>query len=324
MGLFSPSTWTLLGFVIAMAKVLLSVIALVVASTIGGIYFMQAKGIYPSAYPEGSRTTVALPSEHDMVYTEPELTTSDGVKLKAYLMLATKYYKTRPTIIYFHANAGNMGHRLPIAKVLNTQMNFNVLMLSYRGYGLSEGSPTEKGIKIDAQTALDFITNHAVLGQTPIIFYGQSLGGAVAINLAADNKNVPAALILENTFLSIPSLIPHLIPNLSFLSFLVHQIWPSQDKLALLPADLPILLLSGEKDEIVPKIQMETLQKLANNRGSGRGKKHTQFKSFAKGTHNDTVAQDQYFQTLHKFVTETVEKLPGGAKAGGRGARFAN
>ena len=48
-------------------------------------------------------------------------------------------------------------------------MKFNVLMLSYRGYGLSEGSPTEKGLKIDAQTALDFITNHPDLGQTPIV-----------------------------------------------------------------------------------------------------------------------------------------------------------
>lgn len=76
-------------------------------------------------------------------------------------------------------------------------MKFNVLMLSYRGYGLSEGSPTEKGLKIDAQTALDFITNHAELGGTPIIFYGQSLGGAVAINLAADNKNVVSPSFAE-------------------------------------------------------------------------------------------------------------------------------
>ena len=77
------------------------------------------------------------PADHEMPhFTEPELTTPDDVKLKAFLMLATGpkvHARLRPTILFFHANAGNMGHRLPIAKVLNTQMKYNVLMLSYRG-----------------------------------------------------------------------------------------------------------------------------------------------------------------------------------------------
>lgn len=70
------------------------------------------------------------------VFTEPELTTPDGVKLKTYLVLANGpkvHAKLRPTVLYFHANAGNMGHRLAVTKVLNTQMKYNVLMLSYRG-----------------------------------------------------------------------------------------------------------------------------------------------------------------------------------------------
>lgn len=62
-----------------------------------------------------------------------------------------------------------MGHRLQVAKVFVSQLKLNCLMLSYRGYGLSEGSPNEKGIKLDGQTALDFVTNHNELSKTPIV-----------------------------------------------------------------------------------------------------------------------------------------------------------
>lgn len=67
-------------------------------------------------------------------------------------------------------------------------------MLSYRGYGLSAGTPSERGIRIDAQTALDYIRAHPLLKDTPVVAYGQSIGGAVAVDLAARNvKRVSAA-----------------------------------------------------------------------------------------------------------------------------------
>lgn len=110
----------------------------------------------------------------------------------------------------FHGNAGNIGHRIPIAKVLTKALKCNVFMLEYRGYGLSTGTPDEKGLNIDSQTALDYIRNRAETRDTKIVVYGQSLGGAVAINLVARNleKDVISGLILENTFLCIRKLIP--------------------------------------------------------------------------------------------------------------------
>jgi fermentation-respiration switch protein FrsA (DUF1100 family) len=110
----------------------------------------------------------------------------------------------------FHGNAGNIGHRLPIAKILANDMYCNVLMLQYRGYGLSTGNPNEKGIAIDSQTGLDYIRSREDLKKTKIIIYGQSLGGAVSIGLAVKNKDRGdiAGLILENTFLSIKKMIP--------------------------------------------------------------------------------------------------------------------
>ena len=110
----------------------------------------------------------------------------------------------------FHGNAGNIGHRIPIAKVLEEILGCNVLMLEYRGYGLSTGVPDENGLKIDAQTGLDYIRQRAETRDTQKIIYGQSLGGAVAIDLVAKNQDHGdiGGLILENTFLSIRKLIP--------------------------------------------------------------------------------------------------------------------
>lgn len=110
----------------------------------------------------------------------------------------------------FHGNAGNIGHRVPIAKVLQDTLQCNVFMLEYRGYGLSTGAPDEAGLKIDAQTALDYIQRRPETRNDTIVIYGQSLGGAVAINLVATHQEQGdiGGLILENTFLSIRKLIP--------------------------------------------------------------------------------------------------------------------
>ncbi|KAG1244583.1 hypothetical protein G6F68_015393 [Rhizopus microsporus] len=108
-----------------------------------------------------------------------------------------------PTVVCFHAHTGNMGHRLPIAQVFYKKLGYNVVMLSY---GLSEGKPTEKGLKIDAQTVLAYIKQHPILKHTKLIAYGQSLGGSVAISLVSRNEEQFDALIIENTFLSVVNL----------------------------------------------------------------------------------------------------------------------
>jgi fermentation-respiration switch protein FrsA (DUF1100 family) len=153
----------------------------------------------------------------------------------------------------FHGNAGNIGYRLPIAKILSEEMGCNVLMLQYRGYGRSTGTPNEKGLTIDAQTGLDYIRQRSELKHTKIVIYGQSLGGAVGIGLAAKNQAEGdiVAMILENTFISIRKLIPSAFPPARFLAPLCHQVWPAEDILPQL-RDIPILFLSGLQDEIVP------------------------------------------------------------------------
>ena len=123
--------------------------------------------------------------------------------------------------------------------------------LTARSYGLSTGRPCEKGLVIDAQTALDFLLDHRDSRDGKMFVYGQSLGGALAIQLASKNQGKVDGLVLENTFRSMRTLIPSAFPPAKYLARLCHQIWPSEATLPLIE-HTPILFLSGLKDELVP------------------------------------------------------------------------
>ncbi|KAI6044601.1 Alpha/Beta hydrolase protein [Pisolithus marmoratus] len=284
---------------------------------------------------------------YGLAYEGVELKTEDGVLLRCYLLTQRKevnhayalqfpvndemsneeFAATRPTVLMFHGNGGNLGHRIPLAHVFFTAMRCNVFMLSYRGYGLSEGTPSESGLCIDAQTVLDYVLANPILRRTPLILYGQSLGGAVAIHLASQNPSKIRALILENTFTTLPRAIPHAIPILSPFTFLCHQKWDSASKLPLIPRETPILMLSGERDEVVPPQHMQELWEIASRRqgamvdgrngdggarvGSGKhngdlnpevGNGRSRFVKFPHGYHNDTFMQTDYWRAVTEFV----------------------
>lgn len=170
--------------------------------------------IYPRGLPAGSRTEEGVPKPTQFGisdYDDLKIPTPDGETLHAYFIRpANRRYAKPLTFLMFHGNAGNIGHRVPIARVLQDTLGCNVLMLEYRGYGLSTGTPDENGLMTDAQTGLDWIRNREETKDTKIVIYGQSLGGAVSIKLAARNQRAGdiAGLILENTFTSIRKLIP--------------------------------------------------------------------------------------------------------------------
>jgi len=265
------------------------------------VYQYQGYIIYPAQFPEGSRQNVDTPSIYKLPYENITLTTSDGVKLNAYLIMkpTEAEAKEAPTILYFHANAGNMGHRLPVAKILYHRYAANVFLLSYRGYGLSEGTPDEHGLQIDAQTALDYLLQHPVLKNTRIVLYGQSLGGAVAIDVASRNSDRIYGLILENTFLSIPELVPYHFPMLSFFRFLVHQRWNSKERIKLIDSNKPILFLASAEDEIVPIQHMVELY--TNNLGANR-----MWKVIEEAKHNDAWVREEYWEVVDEFWREKI------------------
>ena len=167
--------------------------------------------IYPRAFPPDARTNVPRPSQFGLTdYEELFIPTPDGESLSAFYIRPNKQHARNVTVLMFHGNAGNIGYRLPIAKIITNELRCNVLLLQYRGYGLSSGNPNEKGLMIDAQTGLDYIRERSELRGTRVVIYGQSIGGAVAIGLASRNQKQGdiAGVILENTFTSIRKLIP--------------------------------------------------------------------------------------------------------------------
>ncbi|KIY64800.1 alpha/beta-hydrolase [Cylindrobasidium torrendii FP15055 ss-10] len=308
------------------------------AITIGAglVYYGQNYLIYPSAYfslgPEADiihrpQADYGLPSE------ELELKTPDGVLLRCYLLYQQKdlprpkrmasipltpiptspnetddeFMAGRPTVIMFHGNAGNLGHRLPLGMIFSRTMRCNVLMVSYRGYGKSEGSPSEKGFQIDAQTALNFLLSDPRFSRTQIFLYGQSIGGAVAIDLASQNPTKIAALILENTFTSLPNLVPDVLPMLGRVSFLCHQKWDSASKAPKLPAKMPVLLLSGKDDLLIPPLHMQRLRDHFHARGEDNV---TYFEEFPGGGHNDTCNAKDYWSKVAHFVGSVVHSVP--------------
>nr|POE82770.1 protein bem46 [Quercus suber] len=213
--------------------------------------------IYPRNVPPGSRSEVPKPSQFGIDASECEelsIATPDGETLHAYLVKPANKSQARPiTILSFHGNAGNVGHRLPIAHVLARDLQCTTMLLEYRGYGLSTGNPNEKGLAVDAQAGLDYLRQREDLKGNRIVVYGQSLGGAVSIDLVGKNAGTGDihGLILENTFLSMAKMIPTILPMGRLLTPLCHEHWRSEAMIGRI-TDVPILFLSGLKDEIVP------------------------------------------------------------------------
>lgn len=266
------------------------------------LYFKQKSLIYPSHIPDDARTSVPRPSHYGVRdYEDLQIPTPDGETLSAFFIRAPNRAQAIPvTVLMFHGNAGNIGHRVPIAHMLSELIGCSVFMLEYRGYGLSTGSPDEKGLMIDAQTALDYLTNRHETRNNQIVVYGQSLGGAVSIQLVAKNQasGKISGLILENTFLSMRKLIPSVIPPARYVSYLCHQIWPSD---AVIPqiTEVPVLFLSGLKDEIVPPEHMRKLYELCQSPTKT-------WKPLPEGDHNSSVMEDGYFAAIQTFM-ESLE-----------------
>ena len=120
------------------------------------------------------------PGEYKLLYEDVSIITKDKVKLHAWLVKANSNCKRFKTIIFFHGNAGNVGSRLPNINLLVNHLNANILILAYRGFGDSEGTPSENGLKLDAEATLEYLLSRDDIDKDRIFIFGRSLGGAVA------------------------------------------------------------------------------------------------------------------------------------------------
>ena len=160
-----------------------------------GLYYAQNWFIYHPAPPgfsqraEGNQAGYRHPGERGMTYSDVTVIAEDGIKLKGWLMTQSEPYDS-PTFIFFHENAGNLGYRLDYFSQLYTKLRVNLIAVSYRGFGASEGSPSEEGIQRDGRAILKYAFDRAPVDRERIYVVGRSLGGAVAIYALAEGKNL--------------------------------------------------------------------------------------------------------------------------------------
>lgn len=233
----------------------------------------------------------SIPFESNFIVTE------DNENIHTWLLLQKNSGEV-PTLIYFHGNAANMGFRLQNAAEMYAQVGINVLMVDYRGYGSSSGTPTEKGLQRDAEAVFSFAHAHPKLQGSPLVAFGRSLGGAVSVHIASKRPEIVKAVILENTFTSIPDMVDVLMPYVSPLKFLVLRIgWDSLKLIRKLKQ--PILFISGDSDELVPRSMMESLHRMATSSAL------LDFFSVAGGSHNDSwiKAGSSYYKRLKAFLS---------------------
>ena len=232
------------------------ILSALLLTTFGGwLLPLENRLVFFGARPE-SRTLTATPADFGLEYERLTLTTSDGVNLMAWaLPYADGQDETAPWLLYFHGNGGNVSDYLSFTSALHN-LGFNVLMLEYRGYGESEGIPSETGLFEDARTAYRYLTERGVLPEH-IGVYGFSLGSGVAVDLAS--KVEVGALVVEAGYTSIPDVARELyrvVPR-----FLMHNRFDSQSKIARVKA--PVLFIHSPTDRTVPFSQGETLYALA-------------------------------------------------------------
>jgi len=194
------------------------------------------------------------------------------------------------TVVFMHENAGNIGLRIPFFEIIVNDLQMNVLSMAYRGYSYSDQvSPTEEGIKKDADAIIKFLRNPEMMDEeiadyiNPklIFLQGRSLGGAVAAYMAQQAPDVFRGLILENTFTSIWDMVDHVYFFIKpFKKYMLKIKWDT-DKI-IPELHMPIFLITGSKDELVPSWQTQKLYDLAI---------HAPIKDqyiIENGTHNDS------------------------------------
>ncbi|MFQ5598653.1 MAG: alpha/beta hydrolase [Nitrospiria bacterium] len=237
-------------------------------------------------FPE--KTLISTPHDVSLPYEDITLTAADGVRINAWYV---PFQGSQKTLLWFHGNAGNIGNRVDLLHLLHRKLKVNILIIDYRGYGKSGGEISETGTALDARAAYDYLINRDDIDPRRIILFGRSLGAAVAVELATELQF--GGLILESPFTSIRDMARE---RFSFLPVdtVIKTRYDSLSKIK--SVHLPLLILHGDRDQIVPFQQGRRLFEAAN--------RPKRFHTISNGGHNDTyvVGGRAYFEALLRFI----------------------
>ena len=241
-----------------------------------------------------SPTIEQTPRDIGLTFEDVFFTASDGVRLNGWFV---SHPQATTTLLWFHGNAGNISHRLGNFRRLHDKVKSNVFAVDYRGYGRSEGTVSEQGTYRDAEAALRHLRARHDIDAKNIVIFGQSLGAAVAAELAGREECL--ALILEAPFASIREMARVAFPWLP-IGPLIRTRYDVSETIKRVKA--PILILHGDRDEVVPFEQGKQVFASAPE--------PKEFYTITGSHHNDTyvVGGDAYFATLKTFIEKVAQR----------------
>jgi fermentation-respiration switch protein FrsA (DUF1100 family) len=211
----------------------------VLLCALGGLLLIfEKRFIYlPTRDHEVTPSALGLPHEDAWLVAE------DGVRIHGWYLPVPG---ARWVTLVSHGNAGNISHRLDRALLLQGRLRSSVLLYDYRGYGASEGSPDEAGTYRDARAAYRWLVEQKHVRPDELVLFGESLGSAVALELALERP--AAALVLEAPFTSVRD-----VARRTIFAPLAPFVRTRYDSLARIPRlETPLLVMQGDRDEVIP------------------------------------------------------------------------
>jgi uncharacterized protein len=230
---------------------------------------------------------IGTPSDVNLEYADIWFTTTDNVRLHGWWVPQPG----RPTLLWFHGNAGNISHRLENLALLWRLVRVQVFIFDYREYGRSEGEITRAGTFLDAAAAYHCVTTDLGVAPSDLNFFGRSLGSALALDLTL--KQPARSLILESAFTSSRDMLALYAP---FLGDWQPQ-GPQYDNLGhIANLNIPVLIIHGEHDEVIPVTMSHELFNAAPD--------PKELYIIPQAHHNDTylVGGEAYFSRLRQFI----------------------
>jgi fermentation-respiration switch protein FrsA (DUF1100 family) len=221
--------------------IILLVVAAVLAASIGLLWAFQRRLLYLPAPRTVPPAASVLPGAEEVAFE-----TADGVRLGGWFVPAEGRAVPGTAVLVCNGNGGNRSLRAPLAAAL-ARLGLHVLLFDYRGYGGNPGQPTEEGLAADARAALDYLVGRPEVDPDRVVYFGESLGAAVALRLATERP--PAALVLRSPFASLAE-VGQLHYPLVPVSLLLRDRYDSAALAGRLAA--PLLVVAGGRDRIVP------------------------------------------------------------------------
>jgi uncharacterized protein len=229
------------------------IITVLLTFLVGVVWTQQRRLIY---FPFGA---VPDPAAIGLERATPvSFPTADGLTLNGWFVTPIA---TTPdfTVLVFNGNAGNRAFRAPLADAL-VRANLAVLLFDYRGFGGNPGAPTEEGLRRDARAARDYVIGRAGVNRDRLVYFGESLGTAVAVELAAEHP--PAAVVLRSPFTSMTDVGRHHYPVLP-VRWLLRDRFDTINRIPHVRA--PVMVICGDADSIVPIAHTRRVFEAAGN-----------------------------------------------------------